>query len=54
MKEAYRVFTKNRKTHNESASFRSTVNRDKETLKKKLGPGPGEYEVGLPLLKPKF
>lgn len=37
-----------------SPSFRSTVHRGKVKDDNKAIPGPGQYEVTLPLVKPKF
>ena len=53
MKEAYRVYGRSKKVSHMSPSFRSTVNRGK-SRDEKYCPGPGQYDVTLPLVKPKF
>lgn len=56
MKEAKRLFSKSHKQIEESPSsvFRSKINRDLPDLSRRSSIGPGQYNVALPIVKPKF
>ena len=56
MREAARIYSKSKAQDKTSSIFKSSVEREGIQGVKRLSkaPGPGEYEVTLPLVKPKY
>ena len=57
MREAKRLFSKNKSKslHNQPSSvFKSKLMRDLPDESYKNGVGPGQYDISLPIVKPKF
>lgn len=56
MREAARLYSKNRSHDNTSSIFKSTIEREgcQGGGRSDKVPGPGSYDITLPLVKPKY